>query len=207
MTEIIKPTSLNSIWAVAGDKVRPDESKIQQGWGVEIPPRQWENWLTNRQDQALAHINQRGVAQWDNLTEYVAGKSYVQGSNGVIYRAKTTHRNIDPTSGTDDWVVAFVGTEDPESFRLFNGYTLISQSFTPAINTRYYALTGLTLTLPASGRAGDGIILNKVANSQVTIVVEGGGFVSTRDGLFEEVVYDIADEINIVWSGSHWTVA
>lgn len=207
MAEIIKPSSLNSVWAIAGDRVKPDESKIQQGWSVEIPPRQWENWLTNRQDQAIAHFNQRGIPQWDNITEYQAGKSYAQATNGVLYRAKTTHTNIDPLRGTDDWVVAFVGTEDTQSFRYFNGYTLISQSFTPAINTRYYALSGLTLTLPRTANSGDGIILNKAANVQVEIIVQGGDKISTGDGLFDEVVYDIDDEINLVWNGSNWAVA
>ena len=207
MPEIIKPSSLNSVWAIAGERVKPDESKIQQGWSVEIPPRQWENWLTNRQDQAIAHFNQRGIPQWDSVTEYQAGKSYVQATNGVLYRAKTTHTNSDPLQGTDDWVVAFIGTEDTLSFRYFNGYTLISQSFTPAINTRYYALSGLTLTLPRTANSGDGIILNKAANVQVDIIVQGGDKISTGDGLFDAVVYDIDDEINLVWNGSNWAVA
>lgn len=207
MAEILKPTTLNSIWAIAGDKVKPEEAKIQQGWMVEIPLRQTENWLTNRQDQAIAHINQRGIAQWDQYTEYQAGKSYAQGSNGLIYKAKTTISNVDPTRGTDDWVIAFVGTEDPDSFRLFNGYTLISQSFTPAINTRYYALSGLTMTMPATANAGDGVIINKAGNVQVTMVVANGGVFSTKQGVAEEIVYDIDDEINVVWNGTNWAVA
>lgn len=207
MAEILKPTTLNSIWAISGDRVKPDESKMQQGWQVEIPLRQYENWLANRQDQAIAHINQRGIAQWDQYTEYQAGKSYVQGSNGVIYKAKTTISNVDPTKGTDDWVIAFVGTEDADSFRLFNGYTLISQSFTPAINTRYYALSGLTMTFPASSKAGDSVIVNKAGNVQVTMNVSGGGLFSTKNGSFEEIIYDIDDEINVVWDGTNWAVA
>lgn len=74
-------------WASDGDKIAPSNSKIQTGWSPEIPPYQWENWVQNRQDEMLAHINERGIAEWDNKTDYIAGKSYVQGSDGVVYVA------------------------------------------------------------------------------------------------------------------------
>ena len=103
MAEITKP-DLSLVWASAGDVLKPSDSKIQSGWAVEIPPRQWFNWLDNRQDQAIAHINQHGIPVWDDKTEYQAGKSYVQGSDGNIYRAVTTNTNVNPVGdNTNAW--------------------------------------------------------------------------------------------------------
>lgn len=98
MSEITKPSDLNTIWASGGDKLDPGTTKYQTGWGAELPPRQWENFVQNKQDQAIAHINQHGIPVWDNATEYQANKSYVQGSDGRIYKALTTNTNTDPVT-------------------------------------------------------------------------------------------------------------
>lgn len=99
----------NSVWASGGSKLVPDSSKISQGWIVEIPPHEFENWSANRQDALLAHLNQVGIPMWDSSVEYQAGKSYVQGiTSGVVYRALTTHTNINPEIDiSNNWVVAF----------------------------------------------------------------------------------------------------
>jgi hypothetical protein len=70
MPQIIKPSNLSLTWASGGDVLNPGDTKYASGWQVEIPPRQWFNYLDNRQDTALAHINQHGVAVWDSATEY-----------------------------------------------------------------------------------------------------------------------------------------
>lgn len=108
MPQITKPNTLNKIWASGGDKATPLDGKINSGWQIEIPPRQWFNWLDNRQDQAIAHINQHGIAVWDNVTEYQADKSYVQDpSDGVIYRCLATNVGNLPSSSPAFWTVAF----------------------------------------------------------------------------------------------------
>ena len=115
MTIILKPQDLNNVWCSAGDLVKPDNTKISQGWQVEIPPRQWFNWLDNRQDSFNAHVNQMGIPVWDPATEYQANKSLTMGSNGVIYKCKTTHTNQDPVAdvvGTY-WKQAFFEYEPP----------------------------------------------------------------------------------------------
>ncbi len=100
-------------WASDGDKIAPSNSKIQTGWSPEIPPYQWENWIQNRQDEMLAHINERGIAEWDNKTDYIAGKSYVQGSDGKVYKSVTasgpTTTVQDPVTDSTDtyWTIAF----------------------------------------------------------------------------------------------------
>lgn len=115
MAEILKPTNLSLTWASGGDVLNPGDTKYATGWQVEIPPRQWFNYLDNRQDTALAHINQHGVVAWDNTTEYQEDKSYVQGAtNGTVYRCIQTHSNQNPETdvGNVYWIVAFASSGD-----------------------------------------------------------------------------------------------
>ena len=99
----------NSVWAAAGSRLTPETAKVSQGWVVEIPPHEYDNWIQNRQDALLAHINQLGIPQWDATVEYQAGKSYTQGlTTGNIYKALTTHTNINPELDIQgNWMVAF----------------------------------------------------------------------------------------------------
>lgn len=108
MAEISKP-DFTYLWSSGGSLVAPSNTKIQTGWTAEVPPFQWENWSQNRQDQAIAHVLQHGISVWDNVTEYQAGKSYVQGSDGFIYKSLTTNTNINPTTdGGTNWVISSV---------------------------------------------------------------------------------------------------
>lgn len=112
MAAILKPVNLSLTWASGGDILDPGDTKYATGWSVEIPPRQWFNFLDNRQDEAIAHINQYGVAVWDNATEYqyeaLGEKSIVMGSDGIIYRTLTTNTNQDPTTTVGvHWEIAF----------------------------------------------------------------------------------------------------
>lgn len=114
MAQILKPTNLSLTWASGGDVLNPGDTKYATGWQVEIPPRQWFNYLDNRQDTAIAHINQHGIAVWDSTTEYQAGKSYVQGSDGNIYKCLINNTAINPVGDlSGSWTSQFVpsGTE------------------------------------------------------------------------------------------------
>ena len=115
MANISKPGKLNLLWASGGDILDPGDTKYQTGWGVEVPPRQWENYIQNKQDQAIAHINQHGIAVWDSETEYQADTSYTQGqTNGTIYRAKVTHFGQNPELDVSNtyWDIAFAAAGD-----------------------------------------------------------------------------------------------
>ena len=116
MAQTGKPQDLNKVWATIGEKVTPPDGKINEGWIREIPPFQYFNWLEGKQDQALAHINQRGIAAWDADTEYYAFTSYCQGqTNGIVYRAVVGSKGQNPELDTTNsfWQVAFVGTDSP----------------------------------------------------------------------------------------------
>ena len=99
--------NVNTPWAETGEIISPTVSKVAQGWIEEIPDFEFENWIQNRSDQFNAHINQHGFPTWDSVTEYIADKSYVQGSNGVVYRAATTNTNKNPLTNGSDWSLAF----------------------------------------------------------------------------------------------------
>lgn len=118
MAEINKPSDINKIWASAGDVLAPSDGKIATGWSVEIPPRQYFNYIDHKQDQAIAHINQHGIPVWDAVTEYqysVSGtKSICMGSDGTIYRAKQVSINQNPVTDVSDtyWEIAFANVAD-----------------------------------------------------------------------------------------------
>lgn len=106
MVDIIKQ-DMTDIWAVAGDVVAPDSAKVRAGWAVEAVPRQWWNWFENRQDTNIAYMLQKGIPEWDQFTEYLSNKSYVQ-RNGIIYKSILTATNQDPSTAPLYWVKAFV---------------------------------------------------------------------------------------------------
>jgi len=109
LANITKPVDINKIWSATGDILAPPDTKISSGWQIEIPPRQYFNYIDNKQDQAIAHINQHGVAIWDTVTEYQANLSYTQGTNGTIYKCLKTNTNVNPIGDTTaSWRVAFL---------------------------------------------------------------------------------------------------
>lgn len=109
----------SAVWASLGDNTKPVDSYITNGWETVKPPRQYFNWIDNRQDAAIAYLYQAGVPEWDALVDYEGGagvNSYSQGSDGKIYRCLADNGpNIvsigakDPTNPLNSafWVEAF----------------------------------------------------------------------------------------------------
>ena len=118
---------MSAVWASLGDNTKPLDSYITNGWKAVKPPRQYFNWLDNRQDSAIAYLYQAGIVQWDALTDYEGGagvNSYVQGSDGKVYVALAdSGPNIsgtgtkDPTNPANSafWEEAFAGKGDFDS--------------------------------------------------------------------------------------------
>lgn len=120
MVEITKP-DISHIWANSGDVRSPTTAKLDLGWTSEIPPFQWENYAQQRQDQGLVHLFQKGISVWSATENYYftsgGTRSYVQGSNGIIYVAvanSINHNPVTDTSGTY-WKVSFAGRGDDYS--------------------------------------------------------------------------------------------
>lgn len=116
MPVFTKPTKIEKLWASNGDQSPPpDDAKIAQGFIVEIPTLEQFNYIEYKQDAMLAHLNQRGVSEYDVNSTYIAGKSYVQAPvSGIIYVAKLNNGpetivvapEYAPNSGTY-WTKAF----------------------------------------------------------------------------------------------------
>lgn len=109
MANITKPSNLSAVWAAGGTKIDPGVAKYNIGWVVQLPPYEYQNWVDNRQDQAIAHISQHGIPEWDSATEYQGNLSYTQGSDGLIYKCIATNTNKDPSNTLNDayWTRAF----------------------------------------------------------------------------------------------------
>lgn len=111
-SEVTKP-DFSFQWASGGAIVAPSDVKVQTGWTAEVPPFQWENYLQNRQDNAILHMFQKGISVWDSASNYyftAAGeRSYVQGGDGKIYVAVADSLNQNPVTDATDtyWTLAF----------------------------------------------------------------------------------------------------
>lgn len=90
---------MSIIWATAGQSVRPSDAKIQEGWRAEKPPYQNENWIQERQDQYLKHLDERGVPEWSNGTNYL--KHALAWHQERVWRSDTTNNlgNVPLTGG------------------------------------------------------------------------------------------------------------
>lgn len=102
MSQEIADSKLIDTWGSSGTKIKPDISKIIEGWQLgEQPPHEYMNWLQNTFGSKLNHILKNGVAGWNNETEYLAGAS-VQHS-GNVWLCKTTNTNSEPTGLNANW--------------------------------------------------------------------------------------------------------
>ena len=101
---------LTRIWgegAPSGNVVDPDTTtpgKFSNGWQAEVPPFEHFNFIQKFQTQGLAHINEQGIAVWDDVTTYPVG-GLAKGSDGNVYKALVSQSDNDPVSdnGTN-WV-------------------------------------------------------------------------------------------------------
>lgn len=164
--EISKP-DFSYQWASGGAIVAPSDVKVQTGWTAEVPPFQWENYLQNRQDNAILHLFQKGISEWDALSNYYfttsGTRSYVQGSNGLIYVALQDSVGQNPVSDLTQvyWKPAFIDTNsfagsgpivgeflgiktNVTAASATTSFTIESAVTGSAINSFPYKLTGLT---------------------------------------------------------------
>lgn len=124
--EVAKP-DYSYQWSSGGSIVAPSDVKIQTGWTAEVPPYQWENWSQNRQDNAILHLFQKGISEWDAASNYyftTSGvRSYVQGSDGNIYVAVQDSVGQNPTTDSTDtyWKIAFITDTSLVTFSAASG--------------------------------------------------------------------------------------
>ena len=105
MAVINKPDMNYGIWAENGNVEIPSSEKVELGWIAEKPLNEQMNWVQNRQDAMLQYINQHGIVEWDNVTEYPINAFVAR--EGVVYKALSQNVDKDPTLNTSIWTVAF----------------------------------------------------------------------------------------------------
>lgn len=105
MAVINKPDMNYGLWAENGNIETPSSEKVELGWIAEKPLNEQMNWVQNRQDAMLQYINQHGVVEWDNATEYPINAFVAR--EGVVYKALSQNVDKDPTLNTAIWTVAF----------------------------------------------------------------------------------------------------
>ncbi len=92
---------MSDAWASGGGAsvINPGSTKIQDGWVAGEQPQAGEhNFIWNRGDKFLQHINQLGIAQWDTATVY-DNLSWAKGSDGIVYISNTAaNQGNDPTT-------------------------------------------------------------------------------------------------------------
>lgn len=105
--------------AAAPDIVAPGDTKLALGWlGTDLPPHNYFNFIDNRTDTYLQHLNEEGIPMWDADTAYPI-KGLAKGSDGLVYSSKTaSNTNNDPTGGGDtiNWSL-FVPEDIPQEIR------------------------------------------------------------------------------------------
>lgn len=95
MAKEVGTSELLDTWGTDGAIVEPTELKKGVGWELqEQPPHEYANWLINTAQQAINHVLQNGVPQWNATTTYVAGN--IVNIAGTLYQAKTTNTNSTP---------------------------------------------------------------------------------------------------------------
>lgn len=103
LTGTAKP-DVNTAWANSGALIEPDNSKYNLGWtSGEKPFYQYMNFVQNRADTFIKHVNEYGIAQWDGVTIY-SQYSIVLFTDGNIYQSLAdSNQNNQPDESPTFW--------------------------------------------------------------------------------------------------------
>jgi hypothetical protein len=120
------------------DNVNTD---FKSGWEVvgvnEAPPKQWFNALGFTLGNLISYLYQQGISEWNTNQEYFVN-SYVVGSDGLLYRAKTGTSGTpnvgnNPTVDSTNWESLDSKFVDLQTGQTINGTkTFTSFPITPA---------------------------------------------------------------------------
>lgn len=195
MAKRVKP-DYSVVWAELGAATKPVDSYIQAGWLAVKPPRQYMNWIQNRQDSMLAYLNQAGIPEWNDTTAYEGDFSYVQGSDNRVYKCLLSNTNKNPTSqpaNASYWKVAFVENED-SLLRPKGTASAPSYSFSGDTNTGVNSAAADTLTLVTGG-------VNRLTVTNTGVSVAGNLDISgTIDSGLKAAIANIMYPVGSIYS-------
>ena len=169
----VKP-DLTRVWAVDAPGVNvvdpstttPD--KFADGWTAEVPPFEHFNFIQKQVTEGLAHINEQGIAVWDDVTTYPVG-GLAKGSDGNVYKALTSQSDNDPVSdnGTNwvDWEVT----------------NRVIRVTSIAAMEAYSAPVGYVFSLNAGGRSGVFDVISGDFSTELSADTENGIYIGLAD--------------------------
>lgn len=106
MADTIKPP-YKIAWGESGQTGdTPADARISQGWLAEVPSFQLFNWLLERDGQFNKHVNEEGIAKWDEDTEYsqfAIVKDVLVPEQLYQRRALAGAGGMPPSSNPADW--------------------------------------------------------------------------------------------------------
>lgn len=191
--------NLVRVWAAGapgGNIEDPDVTtpgKFAAGWTAEIPPFEHFNFLQQLFTQALAHINEQGITQWDLVTPYPIGGWAKSTVDDLVYVALTTNVNKEPSANPADWEtlssalgISAFGLFSNATANITTGYTTNIEALgvsittiTPDLTTEVLkegTVTGnLTINEPTDGSFGACLILLKIDASGPYTLTLGAG--------------------------------
>lgn len=91
------------LWANSGSKTEPNDTKKNTGWIVEKPALEYMNWLQNRVDEFLGHMNDWGIPTWDSVTDYPDLAWTRSTVDDLIYVSNTTPNLNKEPSVSAEW--------------------------------------------------------------------------------------------------------
>lgn len=97
----------NNIWASAGAVTDPGSTKTNLGWVVEAPTHQNFNFIQNKTDEMLQHIERSGVPVYDPATIYEVG-GYCRDGNNMYRSLSVSNVGNAPSTSPTKWVLAFM---------------------------------------------------------------------------------------------------
>lgn len=190
----LKP-DLTRTWgagAPGANVVDPDTTtpgKVDAGWEAEIPPFEHINFLYKWFSQALAHLNEQGIAVWDSDTTYPVG-GWAKGSDGTVYEALIEQFGNNPVGDTVNWKVGLLSLGNVSKVPL----TIVNEAGNrilgaddagKLISMESAAANSLTVPLDASISFEKGTVIGGVqfGAGQTTIVPAGGVTILNTSGL------------------------
>lgn len=127
--------NINVAWAQTGNVIAPNDVRITGGWQLEKPPYQTANFVENRQDTFLKHVNEMGIPVWDAITSYSLN-SLTAGTDGNIYQSlSSTNVNNNPITSPTQWIQF---AHYPVGFQ---AYLSANQPLPAGVNTKVAANT------------------------------------------------------------------
>ena len=217
---------LTRIWgegAPSGNVVDPDTTtpgKFSNGWQAEVPPFEHFNFIQKFQTQGLAHINEQGIAVWDDVTTYPVG-GLAKGSDGNVYKALISQNDNDPVSdGGTNWDKDLTKA-DLISEVAGKGASLVSMEGGPSVEAAvldrvirvtsiaamqaYSAPVGYVFSLNAGGRSGDFDVVAGDFSSELAADTLSGIYVALADDTAantKAAVRRNISRVNVSWFGA-----